>query len=155
MVSDSLTDASYHRSEPISVDSPMLMTCTKCAACYRVDSASLGAAGRSVRCVRCRRVWFARNPDAFSAIANAHRIAVTAYVAGVSTAEAGQRSPGSSPDRAASPSSLPELELKLDAERAQIDGLTEVPHAEVSPAPSMASREEMPLPGLSSEPVAA
>ena len=133
----------------------MLMTCTKCAACYRVNSASLGAAGRSVRCVRCRRVWFARNPDAFSALANAHRIAVTAYVAGVSTAETGQRSPGSGPDRMARPSSLPELELKLEAVRAQAEGLTEAPRAEVSPAPSRASREGMTLPGLSSEPVAA
>ena len=127
----------------------MLMTCTKCAACYRVDPASLGAAGRSVRCVRCRRVWFARDPDVFFVIANAHRIAVTTYVAGASAAEAEVRSPGSGADRTGKPSALPEL--KLD----QTGGLTEGPRAEAPPAPAMASGDGMALPGSSSEPMAA
>jgi hypothetical protein len=84
-----------------------------------------------------------------------HRVAVTAYVAGASAAEAELRPPGSGADRTGKPSSLPELELDLDAERTQAEGLTEAPRAEVAPAPVMASREGMALPGSSSEPIAA
>jgi hypothetical protein len=79
-------------------------------------------------------------PDAFFAIANAHRVAVTAYVAGVSAATAEPRSPGSGLDRTGKPSSLPELKLDLDAQRPQTEGLTEASRANVPPAPSMASR---------------
>jgi predicted Zn finger-like uncharacterized protein len=37
----------------------MLITCPNCATSYDVSAASLGAEGRSVRCVRCQEVWFA------------------------------------------------------------------------------------------------
>ena len=42
----------------------MLIVCPNCATSYRVEPSSLGAAGRSVRCVRCRTVWFASDPEA-------------------------------------------------------------------------------------------
>jgi predicted Zn finger-like uncharacterized protein len=51
----------------------MQIICPSCATSYHIDASSLGAAGRSVRCVRCRNVWFAGNPGAFAAIAQAHR----------------------------------------------------------------------------------
>jgi predicted Zn finger-like uncharacterized protein len=35
----------------------MLIVCPNCATSYRIEPSSLGAAGRSVRCVRCRSVW--------------------------------------------------------------------------------------------------
>jgi predicted Zn finger-like uncharacterized protein len=38
-----------------------MILCPHCATSYRVDAAALGA-GRSVRCVRCKTVWFAA-PD--------------------------------------------------------------------------------------------
>jgi predicted Zn finger-like uncharacterized protein len=41
----------------------MLILCPNCATSYRVETASLGEAGRSVRCVRCRNVWFAGRPS--------------------------------------------------------------------------------------------
>jgi predicted Zn finger-like uncharacterized protein len=41
------------------VDSPTLILCPRCATSYRVEPASLGPVGRSVRCTRCRTVWFA------------------------------------------------------------------------------------------------
>lgn len=41
------------------VDSAMLIVCPTCTTTYRVEPAALGAAGRSVRCARCRAVWFA------------------------------------------------------------------------------------------------
>ena len=37
----------------------MLIDCPNCATSYQVDAASIGAHGRSVRCARCRNVWFA------------------------------------------------------------------------------------------------
>jgi predicted Zn finger-like uncharacterized protein len=37
----------------------MLILCPNCASSYKVAPNKLGAAGRSVRCVRCRTVWFA------------------------------------------------------------------------------------------------
>jgi predicted Zn finger-like uncharacterized protein len=47
----------------------MLIVCPNCATSYRVEPSSLGAAGRSVRCVRCRTVWFAHSPEELSAAA--------------------------------------------------------------------------------------
>lgn len=37
----------------------MLIVCPNCASSYEVQADKLGAGGRSVRCVRCREVWFA------------------------------------------------------------------------------------------------
>jgi predicted Zn finger-like uncharacterized protein len=37
----------------------MLIVCPNCQTPYDVTAASLGEAGRSVRCVRCQEVWFA------------------------------------------------------------------------------------------------
>jgi predicted Zn finger-like uncharacterized protein len=56
----------------------MQIVCPNCATSYRVEPTSLGAAGRSVRCVRCRNVWFARDPAPLSAIAQAHRADIAA-----------------------------------------------------------------------------
>ena len=42
----------------------MLLVCPNCTTSYRVDAALLGTAGRSVRCVRCRHVWRAGDPEA-------------------------------------------------------------------------------------------
>jgi predicted Zn finger-like uncharacterized protein len=57
----------------------MLIVCPNCATSYQVDTSSLGATGRSVRCVRCRNVWFARDPAPLAAIAQAHRADVEAF----------------------------------------------------------------------------
>jgi len=51
----------------------MLIVCPNCATSYRVEPGSLGTAGRSVRCVRCRSVWFAHDPAALSAVAETYR----------------------------------------------------------------------------------
>jgi predicted Zn finger-like uncharacterized protein len=43
----------------------MLIVCPNCTTSYEVDPATLGAAGRSVRCARCKRIWLAgRAPGA-------------------------------------------------------------------------------------------
>jgi len=67
----------------------MLIVCPNCATSYRVEASSLGAVGRSVRCVRCRNVWFARDPEGLAAIARAHRRDVEALAGVTSTATAG------------------------------------------------------------------
>jgi predicted Zn finger-like uncharacterized protein len=51
----------------------MLIVCSNCATSYQVEPSSLGATGRSVRCVRCKKVWFAANTEAMAAIALSHQ----------------------------------------------------------------------------------
>lgn len=45
----------------------MLIVCPHCTTSYAVDTASLGATGRTVRCSRCKEVWLARAEDAVAA----------------------------------------------------------------------------------------
>ena len=40
----------------------MLIICSSCLTSYRIDSASLGPAGRKVRCIRCKTAWHANGP---------------------------------------------------------------------------------------------
>jgi predicted Zn finger-like uncharacterized protein len=51
----------------------MQIVCPNCATSYQVEPSSVGPAGRSVRCARCRTVWFAANTAALSEIAASHR----------------------------------------------------------------------------------
>jgi predicted Zn finger-like uncharacterized protein len=37
----------------------MLIACPNCSTSYALDPTSLGSAGRTVRCVRCKSIWFA------------------------------------------------------------------------------------------------
>lgn len=41
----------------------MLIACPNCSTSYMIDPASLGEAGRTVRCARCKTTWFASNPE--------------------------------------------------------------------------------------------
>jgi predicted Zn finger-like uncharacterized protein len=40
----------------------MLIACPNCSTSYQIDPASLGEAGRTVRCARCKTMWFAGEP---------------------------------------------------------------------------------------------
>ena len=42
----------------------MHIICPHCTTSYAIDLATLGVAGRTVRCSRCREVWLARPEDA-------------------------------------------------------------------------------------------
>src|SRR5215470_15130418 len=42
---------------------PMLIVCPSCTTAYRIELSTLGAAGRTVRCARCRATWFASVSD--------------------------------------------------------------------------------------------
>lgn len=65
----------------------MLIVCPSCATSYLIDPASVGPAGRAVRCARCKTTWFAGGPKTAPE--------VTAFVDGV-IAEAEAQSAGSS-----------------------------------------------------------
>ena len=62
MVSDLLTDACYTGPEPGPPIVAMLIACPNCDTSYQVGAASIGAGGRSVRCVRCQRLWLVTEP---------------------------------------------------------------------------------------------
>jgi predicted Zn finger-like uncharacterized protein len=51
----------------------MQIVCPNCETSYQVDPSSVGPTGRSVRCARCRTVWFAADTAALSEIAASHR----------------------------------------------------------------------------------
>jgi predicted Zn finger-like uncharacterized protein len=57
----------------------MLIICPHCATSYQVEPSAVGPTGRSVRCVRCRTVWFAANTTALAEIAAAHRAEVAQF----------------------------------------------------------------------------
>ena len=45
----------------------MHIICPHCTTSYAIDLATLGGAGRTVRCSRCKEVWLARPEDAIEA----------------------------------------------------------------------------------------
>src|SRR5476649_192709 len=65
----------------------MLIVCPSCTTSYMIDQTSVGPAGRTVRCARCKTAWFAGGPKTAPE--------VTAFVHGV-IAEAEAESAGPS-----------------------------------------------------------
>ena len=53
----------------------MHIICPHCTTSYAIDLATLGAAGRTVRCSRCKEVWQARPEDAIEIAASAPAMA--------------------------------------------------------------------------------
>ena len=47
----------------------MHIVCPHCTTSYAINLATLGAAGRTVRCSRCKEVWLARPEDAIEVAA--------------------------------------------------------------------------------------
>jgi predicted Zn finger-like uncharacterized protein len=72
----------------------MQIVCPNCNTAYQVDAAAVGASGRSVRCARCKTVWFATDTSALQEIASAHRAEMAQFAgSGPDATEWGQ--PGS------------------------------------------------------------
>ena len=59
----------------------MQIVCPNCQTSYHVDPPAVGPTGRSVRCARCRTVWFAANTEALSEIAASHRAEMAQFAA--------------------------------------------------------------------------
>jgi predicted Zn finger-like uncharacterized protein len=77
----------------------MLIVCPSCATSYMIDQASLGAAGRTVRCARCKATWFATPKPAAE---------INAFVDGViAEAAVGQAAPQRSAEPAPPPAPPP------------------------------------------------
>jgi predicted Zn finger-like uncharacterized protein len=78
----------------------MMIVCPSCATSYMIDPASLGPAGRMVRCARCQTTWFADAPTSAPDV-TAGAIAEAEAQSGGMPASPG--SPGNdAPDQAAS-----------------------------------------------------
>jgi predicted Zn finger-like uncharacterized protein len=43
----------------VAPETAMLIVCPNCSTPYAIDPTSLGSAGRTVRCARCKGTWFA------------------------------------------------------------------------------------------------
>jgi predicted Zn finger-like uncharacterized protein len=117
----------------------MLISCQNCATSYQVDPSSLGAAGRSVRCARCKRVWFAANPAGLTQIAEADH-ADLATVSGTSAIDGSTEPPQpeiESPALADDAAAIPHADWAAAAE-APAEG-TDAP-----PPPSGADGEYLP-----------
>src|SRR5258705_10038327 len=59
----------------------MHLVCPDCTTSYAIDLATLGAAGRTVRCSRCKEVWLARPEDAAEVKASALAMAEAGHQA--------------------------------------------------------------------------
>ena len=66
----------------------MHIVCPHCTTSYAIDLATLGAAGRTVRCSRCKEVWLARPEDATAVAAPAPAMAAASAQAGSTDAAA-------------------------------------------------------------------
>jgi predicted Zn finger-like uncharacterized protein len=76
----------------------MLIVCPNCATSYMIDPASVGPAGRAVRCARCKSTWFAGAPQTAPNPAPQTEPSVSAFVNGViaeAEAETGRAAPDS------------------------------------------------------------
>ena len=66
----------------------MHIICPHCTTSYAIDPATLGSAGRTVRCSRCKEVWLARPEDAIEVAAATPAMAAAGQPAGSTDAAA-------------------------------------------------------------------
>ena len=93
----------------------MLIVCPSCQTSYDVTAASLGEAGRSVRCVRCQEVWFATPAAAETAPMVNAAAASAQYQRGAATS---QNAPGADFGAGAAPSDDDAVDPNLAARAA-------------------------------------
>lgn len=102
----------------------MLIVCPSCATSYQIDPSALGATGRSVRCVRCKKMWFASNTAALADIARAHREDVQALTAESRVGNLAEAAPSAdppAPTASMEAAPLPESPLAMAAEPLPIE----------------------------------
>ncbi len=121
----------------------MLIACPSCATSYMIDPASLGAAGQTVRCARCKATWFA-SPTKPAADLNA-------FVDGVIAEAEVETAGGAEAARpAVKPSPRPPPSVSADDFGAEPEA--PIPQPQPAAAPAEAPRVE---PAAAPEPVAA
>jgi predicted Zn finger-like uncharacterized protein len=76
----------------------MHIICPHCTTSYAIDLATLGAAGRTVRCSRCKEVWLARPEDATELAAPAPAMSVAGASSAASYAAAESEAPARQDD---------------------------------------------------------
>src|SRR2546422_11611165 len=76
----------------------MHIICPHCTTSYAIDLATLGPAGRTVRCSRCKEVWLARPEDATEVAALAPAMAGAGGPSGPLGAPAGWGAPARGED---------------------------------------------------------
>jgi len=97
----------------------MLIYCQNCANSYQINPSSLGPSGRSVRCARCQRKWFATNPMALANIAHAYRADLVAFLGPNAIAPPVAR-PGTKKIFIESPSTAPSIDTSSISESTAI-----------------------------------
>jgi predicted Zn finger-like uncharacterized protein len=126
----------------------MLIVCPSCATSYMIDPASLGAAGRTVRCARCKATWFAtaQKPvaelDAFVDGVIAEAEAQT--VGGPATAPAAAAEPAPPSPRTAADDFGVEDESPIAAREAAPAPLVEAPTPEMPITPEPVAMDDAP-----------
>jgi predicted Zn finger-like uncharacterized protein len=117
-----------------------LIVCPNCATSYLIEPASVGAAGRTVRCARCKTTWFASAPKPVND--------VTAFVDGViaeAEAQAGGGAGESPPPTADRDAMAPADDFGLaepEPEQPLSNTLPQAASGPVSPSNSPAPFEE-------------
>lgn len=123
----------------------MQIVCPKCAASYQVSATAIGAAGRQVRCVRCREVWHqAPPPEVPPLAAAAVQAPVSEATVAAFQAELGSAPPPSVPD-ATPPQGAPPTENGDPSG----PSLSELMAAEAAAAPADEAPQDDAAPALS------
>src|SRR4051794_19002195 len=100
----------------------MHIVCPHCTTSYAIDLATLGAAGRTVRCSRCKEVWLARPEDAFEIQAPEPAMAAASGASAQNDAEAEWEALAREDDRRDTPVvDSPSISADMPAGDADID----------------------------------
>jgi predicted Zn finger-like uncharacterized protein len=125
----------------------MLIVCPSCTTSYMIEPASVGPAGRTVRCARCKKTWFAGGPKSAPA--------VTAFVDSV-IAEAEAQSAGDfrneQPSRPQAPPERKPAAEELPRDAAPMPPA--MPNIETASPPTANNSDVVPYEAPTPEPVA-
>ncbi|HEY0223090.1 MAG TPA: MJ0042-type zinc finger domain-containing protein [Pseudolabrys sp.] len=122
----------------------MLIVCPSCTTSYLIDPASVGPAGRTVRCARCKKTWFAGGPKSVPAVSEF----VDSVIAEAEAQSADGYSAGSPPLPAAPPRDQAPAAETFPASPPAL------PRIEAIASPTMRDHELMPAPHAGPEPLA-
>jgi predicted Zn finger-like uncharacterized protein len=106
----------------------MHLLCPKCATSYQLDAATFGVESRSVRCARCKNVWFATAPGGEPTPVDANEEAAFREELGADAREAAAEKPPADPSTKATGAA------EEPAPEAPLAGLLIAPTAPTEPA---------------------